>query len=68
VDCLSDGTLINPGKCFDRSDLGDLSESFGTATWLKNIVRRAFDYSLTLLREGTRLKSVVLKEHLIIPD
>jgi len=48
--------------------LGDLSESFGTATWLKNIVRRALDYPLTLLGKGTRLKSVVLKEHLIIPD
>jgi hypothetical protein len=48
--------------------LGDLSESFGTATWLKNIVRRALDYPLALLGKGTRLKSVVLKEHLTIPD
>ena len=26
--------------------LGDLSESFGTATWLKNIVLKALDYPL----------------------
>jgi hypothetical protein len=48
--------------------LGDLSESFGTATWLKNIVRRALEYPLALLGKGTRLKSVVLKEYLTIPD
>ena len=48
--------------------LGDLSESFGTATWLKNIIRRALEYSLVLLEKGTRLKSIVLKKYLIIPD
>jgi hypothetical protein len=48
--------------------LGDLSKSFGTATWLKNIVRKALDYPLALLGKGTWLKSVVLKEHLTIPD
>jgi hypothetical protein len=50
--------------------LGDLSKSFGTATWLKNIVRRALDYPLALLGKGARLKSVVIKEHehLTIPD
>jgi hypothetical protein len=47
---------------------GDLSKSFGTATWLKTIVRKALDYPLALLGKGTRLKSVVLKEHLTIPD
>jgi hypothetical protein len=48
--------------------LGDLSKSFGTATWLKNIVRKALDYPLALLGKGTWLKSVVLKEYLTIPD
>jgi hypothetical protein len=48
--------------------LGDLSKSFGTTTWLKNIVRRALEYPLTLLGKGTWLKSVVLKEYLIIPN
>jgi hypothetical protein len=48
--------------------LGDLSESFGTAIWLKNIARRALEYPLALLGKGTRLKSVVLKEYLTIPD
>ncbi len=42
--------------------LGDLSESFGTATWLENIVLKPFGYPLTFLGEGTWLKSVVLKE------
>ena len=59
-------------KCLVLRDhlgtLGGHSESFGTATWLKNIVRRALDYPLTLLGKGTQLKSIVLKEHLIIPD
>jgi hypothetical protein len=48
--------------------LGDLSKSFGTAIWLKNIIRRALDYLLVLLGKGTRLKSIILKEYLIIPD
>jgi len=48
--------------------LGDLSKSFRTATWLKNIVLKALDYPLALLGKRTWLKSVVLKEHLTIPD
>jgi hypothetical protein len=47
--------------------LGDLSESFGTATWLK-IVRKALGYPLAFLGKGTWLKSVALKERLAIPD
>ena len=33
--------------------LGDLSESFGTATWLTNIVLKALDYPLAFLGKGT---------------
>jgi hypothetical protein len=47
--------------------LGDLSESFRTATWLK-IIRKALGYPLVFLGKGTWPKSVVLKERLIIPD
>jgi hypothetical protein len=47
--------------------LGDLSESFGTATWLK-IIRKALGYPLAFLGKGTWLKSVALKERLAIPD
>jgi hypothetical protein len=43
-------------------------ESFGTATWLKNMVLKALGYLLTFLGKGTWLKSVVLKERLTIPD
>jgi hypothetical protein len=48
--------------------LGSYSESFGTATWLKNIIRKALDYPLAFLGKGTWLKSIFLKERLIIPD
>ena len=48
--------------------LGDLSESFRTATWLKNIVLKALGYLLAFLRKGTWLKSVVLEERLTVPD
>ena len=48
--------------------LGYLVESFGTATWLKNIVPKALGYLLTFLGKGTWLKSVVLDERLIVPD
>ena len=43
-------------------------ESFGTATWLKNIVLGAFDYLLVFLGKGAWLKNIVLKKRLIIPD
>ena len=70
---------INPGshsrtiwKCLVLRDrlgtLGDHSESFGTAAWLKDIVRKALDSPLAFLGKGTWLKSVVLKERLTIPD
>ena len=59
-------------KCLVLRDhlgtLGGHSESFGTATWLKNIVRKALDYPLAFLGKGTWLKSIVLKERLTIPD
>ena len=45
-----------------------VSESFGTATWLKNIVLKAFGDPLAFLGKGTWLKSIVLKKHLAIPD
>jgi hypothetical protein len=45
-----------------------ISKSFGTTTWLKNIVLKALDYPLAFLRKGTWLKSVVVKERLTIPD
>jgi hypothetical protein len=48
--------------------LGDLSESFGTATWLKNIILKALDYPLAFLGKGTWLKSIVLKGCLTIPE
>ena len=48
--------------------LGDLSESFRTTAWLKNIALTALGYLLTFLGEGTWLKSIVLKERLTIPD
>jgi hypothetical protein len=47
---------------------GHISESFGAATWLKNIVLKALGYPLTLLGKGTWLKCVVLKECLTIPN
>jgi hypothetical protein len=47
--------------------LGDLSESFGTTTWLK-IIRKALGYPLAFLGKGTWLKNVVLKERLTIPN
>jgi hypothetical protein len=45
-----------------------ISESFRTATWLKNIVLKALGYLLAFLRKGTWLKSVVLEERLTVPD
>ena len=48
--------------------LGSYSKSFRTMTQLKNIIRKALDYPLIFLRKGTQLKSIVLKEYLIIPD
>jgi len=47
---------------------GDLFESFGTATWLENIVLKILGYPLTFLGKGTWLKSVLLKERLTIPE
>jgi hypothetical protein len=44
------------------------TESFRTATWLKNIVLKALGYLLAFLRKGTWLKSVVLEERLTVPD
>ena len=41
-----------------RLTLGDLSESFGTTTWLENIVRKALDYPLAFLGKRAWLKSV----------
>ena len=48
--------------------LGDFSKSFRTITQLKNIIQRALNYPLILLRKGTQLKNIILKERLIIPN
>jgi hypothetical protein len=48
--------------------LGNLFKSFGTVTWLADIIPKALAYPLTFLGKGTWLKSVVLKERLTIPN
>ena len=47
---------------------GHISESFGTTTWLKNIVLKALDDPLAFLGKGAWLKSVVLEERLTVPN
>jgi hypothetical protein len=80
---LSPETLVIPSDIQQGSDLQELQvhiprvhlgtlvyspKSFGAATWLKNMVLKAFDYLLAFLGHGTWLESVVLKERLTISD
>jgi hypothetical protein len=57
---------LAPRDCLGT--VGHLSESFRTATWLKNIVLKALDYPLAFLGKGAWLKSIIPKERLTIPD
>jgi hypothetical protein len=52
---------------FGRALSWGTSESFGTATWLENIVLKTLGYPLAFLGK-TWLKSVVLKERLTVPE